>query len=299
MFTGPICSMRCRKPAASVFFCGQLFTHHVSNLSVGAQYSGFGVDFSQAARFKMLQIRTQFGHFAGAIGTIVAQLVNCCACVLKLQLHFCQLLPQTVRFGSDRLRLSQRFSAQRRQLQFALCKLCAFADALLALRLCSGALLLNSQHSPLQIGVQPVDALEGCFRAAPTLFQPGQLCSYLCSFLLQSFALLAQNCQLRLLLFMRCLSRCVLGLEALRLFAFLLDYGVLGFARILVAGGLRSPVLHAPVDALRLCFHLLQRRALIGGIALGNPAFFAASFEQSCEFLDSPCQRGGFCLGLR
>ena len=54
-----------------------------------------------------------------------------------------------------------------------------------AVRCCSMRL-----HAALQVGMEPVDALEGSFRAAPALFQAGQLRGYLRGFLLQAFALL-------------------------------------------------------------------------------------------------------------
>ena len=47
----------------------------------------------------------------------------------------------------------------------------AFADALFTLRRGCGPLLLNGQHTALQVGMEPVNALEGRFRAAPPLLE--------------------------------------------------------------------------------------------------------------------------------
>ena len=90
-----------------------------------------------------------------------------------------------LRLRRDRLRLGQRLGAQCRQFLLALRQLRALANALLALCFCRGALLLDGQHAPLEVGVQPVDALECRLRAAPPLFQPGQLRGHLRRFLLQ------------------------------------------------------------------------------------------------------------------
>jgi hypothetical protein len=55
---------------------------------------------------------------------------------------------------------------------------------LFALRGRRRALLLHRLHAAFEIGKQPVDALEPRFRAAPPLFQPGQLCRHPRRFLL-------------------------------------------------------------------------------------------------------------------
>jgi hypothetical protein len=54
-----------------------------------------------------------------------------------------------------------------------------------------------------------------------------------------------------------------------------------------------------PLDALRLGLHLLQRRALVGGVALGQPPLFAARLQLRGQLFDGPGQRRGFRLRLR
>ncbi len=86
----------------------------------------------------------------------------------------------------------------------------------------------------------------------------------------------AQDFQLRLLRVQAALGLRVLGLKPRRLLALLRNRLPLGLARVLVARGLRLPLLQAPLDALRLGFHLLQRRAQVGRFALGLPPLLAA-----------------------
>ena len=73
---------------------------------------------------------------------------------------------------------------------------CRLASSALSRMRCSRsasaprALLLDGEHTALQVGMEPVDALEGSLGAAPALFQAGQLGGHLRRFLLQAFALL-------------------------------------------------------------------------------------------------------------
>ena len=60
------------------------------------------------------------------------------------------------------------------------------------------------------------------------------------------------------------------------LLALLSDRLPLGLARVLVARGLRSPLLQTALDALRLGFHLLERRAQIRRLALRLAPLLAA-----------------------
>jgi hypothetical protein len=115
----------------------------------------------------------------------------------------------------------------------------ALSDALFALGLGEAALLLDGQHAPLQVGMEPVDALEGRLRAAPSLFKAGQFRSHLRSFLLQPSRFCAKG-QLRLQLIERSLGLRVLCFkprQSLRAFA---RWSALGFARVLVARGLQA-----------------------------------------------------------
>ena len=89
----------------------------------------------------------------------------------------------------------------------------------------------------------------------------------------------------------------MLGLKPRGLLALLPDRLPLGLARVLVARGLRFPLLQAPLDALRLGFHLLERRAQIGRFALRLPPLLAARLQLRRQLLDRPGQR--IRLGLR
>ena len=159
------------------------------------------------------------------------------------------------------------------------------------------ALLLDRLHAPVEIGKEPVDALEGRFRAAPPLLQSGQFRGHLRRFLLQRLALLAQDLQLCLLRVQSALCLRVLGLKARGLFALLRNRMALGLARILVARGLRLPLLQAPIDSLNLGFHLLERCAQVGRLALSLPPLLASRLQLRRQLLNSPGQP--ICLGLR
>ena len=89
-----------------------------------------------------------------------------------------------------------------------------------------------------------------------------------------------------------CLKGCfgclAFAFQTFGLFAFLRNRFVLGFARILIPRRLQDPILQAPFDPLGLGLHLLQRRALIGGIALGKPALFAAVVHYIIQHIRPP-----------
>ena len=159
-------------------------------------------------------------------------------------------------------------------------------------------MLLDRLHAPRQIAKQPVDALEGRLCAAPPLFQAGQLRRHLRRFLLQRLALLPQDFQLRLPRVQAAVRLAVLRLKARRLFALLRNGLALGLARVLVARRLRLPLLQAPLDALRLGFHLLQRRAQRGCLAFAQPPLLAARLQLRRQLLDGAAQRIGFPLRL-
>ena len=91
----------------------------------------------------------------------------------------------------------------------------------------------------------------------------------------------------------------MLGLKPRCLFALFCDRLPLGLACVLVARRLRLPLLHAPLNALRLGLHLLERRAQIGRLALGLTPLFAARFKLRGQFLDGARERFGSISGLR
>ena len=91
----------------------------------------------------------------------------------------------------------------------------------------------------------------------------------------------------------------MLGFQSQHLLALLADVDALGLAGVLIASGLRRPLLQPPLNALRLTFHLLQCRALVGGVALGQPALLAQRLQLRGLLRDGRNQRRGFGLRLR
>jgi hypothetical protein len=209
------------------------------------------------------------------------------------------LLAESKRLACDCLSLRESFRAQGGQFQLSLGKVCALANALLALCFCCCALLLNGKHATLQICVEAIDALEGSLCTAAALFEPSQFGGQLCRLDLQSLTLLPQSSKLRLQLIQGRLSGGALSLEAYSLLTLLLNYGVLALAGFLVARSLQSPFLEASFDALSLSFHLLQCGALICGIALSSSALLAPGFQLGGQVFDGSIESSGFHLGLR
>ena len=121
-------------------------------------------------------------------------------------------MPHILGLGGRGLRPSQRLGAHDGQFLLALSQFGALADALIALRLSRGPLLLNGLQTPLQIGMKPVNALEGCLGSAPPFFQAGQFSGYLRRFLLQAFTLCAQSGKRGLQLIESSLRRGIFGL---------------------------------------------------------------------------------------
>src|ERR1035441_4882810 len=78
----------------------------------------------------------------------------------------------------------------------------------------------------------------------------------------------------------------------------LLNEGVFGLGRILITGGLQGPLLQAPLDPLCLGLHLLERSALVRGVAFGDTPLLAAGLELRCQLLNVPGKRCGFSFGL-
>ena len=167
------------------------------------------------------------------------------------------------------------------------------ANALLALGFSGGALLLNREDAALQIGMETIDALECGLRPAAALFKAGELGGELGCFLLKVFAFPAHFNQRRLLRLKGRLCLVVLGLHVLGFGALLLDQAALGFAGVLVARGLKRPLLQAAIDALDLSVHLAERRALVGQLLLCLAALFAACFQLAIQFFNGMRQRGG------
>jgi len=81
--------------------------------------------------------------------------------------------------------------------------------------------------------------------------------------LLQCLALLPEGFELRLPRVQTAICLAVLRLKACGFLALLRNRLALGVSRVLVARRLRLPLLQAPLDALGLGFHLLQRRASV------------------------------------
>jgi hypothetical protein len=148
--------------------------------------------------------------------------------------------------------------------------------------------------------METVDALEGSFSAAPALFKAGQLRGNLRGFLLQAFALLAQQvASLACNSSRRCLGGGMLGLKALGLLALLLD----GEACL----ASRASLLRAACNV-----HSCRRRSMRCASAsiclsaapwlavsrLGLAALFAARFQLRSQFLNGAGQRRGFRLRL-
>ena len=230
----------------------------------------------------------------GPVAAIVAELIEPARAVLSsvsMPASFCRNSCASVVSVCAQ---DKSFVALRRQFLLAHGKLGALTYALFPLCFGRCPLLFDGQHAALKVGMEPVDALEGCFGAAPAFFELGQLCCDLRGFLLKGFARSAAACpnasasqsaRLRLL-------RAPLQ-AAPSLFALLCDHFVLGLTRVLVACGLQHPLLQAALDALGLGLHLLEGCALVGGVALGQAALFAARFQLRGELLDAAGERSG------
>ena len=195
----------------------------------------------------MLQVGAQLGHFARAAGALLAQLIQRGASALQLRLHAPPVAgaePAPGRPASApapalrRARLSApaRAGPAPRSLE----------RAARARPSAARPLLVDGLHTALQVGMEPVNALEGSLRAAPPLFQAGQLRGHLRRLLLQALALLPQQGQLRLQLIESRLGRrgarppgAASPRASGRCWLFL------ALARVLVARGLRRPLLQA------------------------------------------------------
>ena len=201
MFTGPICSMRWRSARQVSSSAASSSSSSRAICRVGAQHLSFDVDFGEAAGFQVLKIGVQLGHVR-SIGCARSSrsLIQRGAAGLQLRLH---ALPVAAAAPVPARQLSAPASgASAARPSVPLCRSTSVAfsrDALLPLcrrrpvRCCSMA-----RHAALQVGMQPVDALEGGFCAAPALFQTGQLRGHLRRFLLQALAFLRRASQLRL-----------------------------------------------------------------------------------------------------
>ena len=185
----------------------------------------------------------QLGEFTGTARTILAQLIERDAAGLELCLHLSQLLAQCLRLRGDGLRQSLRLGARGGQLFLLLGQPGALRNPLLLLRHCRGRLLFDGQDTPLQVGMQPVNALEGSFSPTPALFKACQFRRNLCGLLLAQLALLPQLSQLALQCIQPRLSLRVLGLKPRHLLPLLADSLALGLACVLVARSLNRPIL--------------------------------------------------------
>jgi len=58
--------------AAGVFFDGERFVDDSYDFSIRAKFGGFLVDFGEAACFKVLKVRLEFGGLAGASAAVLA-----------------------------------------------------------------------------------------------------------------------------------------------------------------------------------------------------------------------------------
>ena len=196
------------------------------------------------------------------------------------------------------MRERQRLGTHIGQILLLARKRGAVGDALFAFLSRVRPLLLDGCHATIEIRIEPVDALEGSFRAAAPLLQAGQLGSHLRGLLLQALAALAQGRELSLQFVESCFSLGMFRFKPLRLVAVQLDRCSLGFARILVPSGLGQPFLQAPLNALRFAFHLAQSRALVRGVRLCLTALLAARFKLRGQFFNRARQRSGFGLRL-
>ncbi len=176
--------------AAGFFFGGEGFVDQSLDVQVGAQICGFDIDFGQATGFKMLKIGAQLGHRGGANRAIFAQLVERGA--IGFQLRFdSQAAAATPGTQWQWLRARPIASARMSASSFwRAAKGCVLLHALLALGFRARARLFDGHDAALQVGVEPIDALEGSFGSAAALFKAGQFSGYLSGLLLQPFALL-------------------------------------------------------------------------------------------------------------
>ena len=174
-------------------------------------------------------------------GAILAQLVERRALALELRLHARPVACRSAcacsaiccaSASASAARRGQLLSARSTSSAFSLMRCSRSASA--AARCCSIACTRRSRSR-----IQPVDALERRLRAAPPLFQAGQLRRHLRRFLLQRLALLPQSLQLRLLRVQAALGLRMLCFKPRCLFALLCDRLPLGLARVLVARRLR------------------------------------------------------------
>ncbi len=150
-----------------------------------------------------------------------------------------------------------------------------------------------------EIGIHAVDAREGGFRAALALFEAGELGDDLRGGLLCGLARLAMAASAAFELALLRFCGGVLGFEARDVFALPLHQRCALVALIPVAFAVERPVLQAALEALRFGFHLAQRGALVGAVALGGAAIFALRFEQASFFGEGAAESGGVSFGLR
>ncbi len=240
----------------------------------------------------------KLGEFAGALGAIIAQLVERKAAGLELGFHLRQLVAQRLRLRGDGLGEDQRLGARGSEFLLPCFQLCTLGDALLALRRRRSPLLLDGQHAPLQVRMEPVNALEGSFSAPAPLFKAGELRRDLRRLLLRELSLLTQQGKLGLRLIETGLRLRVFRFQARCFFPLLGNRLALGLAGILVARRLNRPLLQAALDPLRLALHLLQGRAQVGRIRLCQAALFGGGFKLRGQLVDGARQDGRFRLRL-
>ena len=187
MFTGPICSMRCLQGAAGLFL-GEQLLRRAGGRSQRRRAAPAASTLTSARQLASRCSRSECS-LASSLERLARSSRNwssASAAGLELRFHLRQLLAQRLRLRGDGLREGQRLGARGSQLLLPCGQFGALGDALLALRRRRSPLLLDGQHAPLQVGMEPVDALEGSFSAAAPLFKAGELGRDLRRFLLQA-----------------------------------------------------------------------------------------------------------------
>ncbi len=143
------------------------------NLGIGAQDSRLDVDLGQATCLKMLQVGAQLGNLAGTAWHGSRAVDPGSRARASIASPCPPMLAKGVSLGDERLRQGKCLGTRGGQLLLPFGQLAALADALFALRCGGGPLLLDGLHPALQVGVEPLDALEGRLGTAPPLFKAG------------------------------------------------------------------------------------------------------------------------------
>jgi hypothetical protein len=174
--------------AAGFVFCRERFVFKARDVLSRAELARFDTEVADAGGFEVFQLGGKLGSLRGMRAPVFAQGVGFGTKRLELLLAFKQRDAQQASLFGPSCGFRQRLLAQIGELLPLGGEGGILLRALLLLGCCCGELLFKLHDAAAEIGVHAIYAREGCFRAALSLFEAGQLGDGLRGCLLRGFA---------------------------------------------------------------------------------------------------------------